>query len=193
MPEGPALVRALLEAMSPGVSPLIAAEALHDEYGADDLPTVVDMIAHALRAYRRSENLDASKVADLTGVEQELVGVGRSPRDAASQPGIPRSSPDGTAEVGEDPPYRRLEPQVRPAATPVSAYTDPGIAHTLWFRLSGEPNAKSPGVPAGTILGGYSANPTQISLQVRRDACPSLDAYVHDGPNANRALRRDPR
>ena len=178
MPEGPALARALLEAMSPGVSPLTAAEALHDEYGADDLPTVVDMIAHALWAYSRSENLDASEVAALTTVEQELVGVGRSPRGAASQLGIPRSSPDGTAEVGEDPPYSRLEPQARPAATPVSAYTDPGIAHTLWSRLSGEPNAKSTGVPAGAILGGYAANPTQVSPQVRRDACPSLDAYM---------------
>ena len=36
----------------------------------------------------------------------------------------------------------------------------------------------SSGVPAGAILGGYSANPTQISPQVRRDACSSLDAYM---------------
>lgn len=92
MPEGPALARALLEAMSPGVSPLTAAEALHDEYGADDLPTVVDMIPRALRAYRRSENLDASEVAALTRVEQELVGVGRSPRGvpAWDTPQFPR-------------------------------------------------------------------------------------------------------
>ena len=131
MPEGPALARALLEAMSPGVSPLTAAGAIHDEYGADDLPTVVDMIARALRAYRRGENLDASEVAALTRVEQELVGIGHSPRDEASQPGIPRNSPAGTAEVGEDPPNRRLEPQARPAANPASAYADPGIAHTL--------------------------------------------------------------
>ena len=156
---------------------MTAAEALHDEHGADDLPTVVDMIARALRAYRRSEK-DASEVAALTRVEQELVGVGRSPHDEASQPGIPRSSPAGTAEVGEDPPYRRLEPQARPAATPVSAYADPGIAHTLWSRLSGEPNTKSTGVPADAILGGYSANPTHISPQVWKVACPSLDAYM---------------
>ena len=36
----------------------------------------------------------------------------------------------------------------------------------------------SSGVPAGAILGGYSANPTPISPQVRRDACSSLDAYM---------------
>ena len=51
IPEGPALVRALHEAMSPGIPPLAAAETLHDEYGADDLPTLVGMIVQALRAY----------------------------------------------------------------------------------------------------------------------------------------------
>ena len=118
MPEGPALVRALLEAMSPGVPPLAAAEPLHDEYGADDLPTVVGMIVQALRAYRRGEDLDASEVAALTKVEQELAGAGRTPRDEASQPGIPRGSPSGTAEIGKDPPCPRLENQARPAAIP---------------------------------------------------------------------------
>ena len=107
MPEGPALVRAPLEAMSPGVPPLAAAEALHDEHGADDLPTVVGMIVQALRAYRRSEDLDASEVAALTKVEQELAGTSRTPRDEASRPGVPRINPPCTAELGEDSPCPR--------------------------------------------------------------------------------------
>ena len=98
MPEGLALARALHEAMGPGVPPLASAEALHDEYGADDLPTVVGMIVQALRAYRRSEDLDWSEVAALTRVEQELAGTSRTLRDEASRPGVPRSSPSGTAD-----------------------------------------------------------------------------------------------
>ena len=79
MPEGPALVRAFLEAMEPGVSPMTAAEALHDEYGADDLPTVVGRITRALRAYRQDENLDTGEVMALTRVEQELMTAGLGP------------------------------------------------------------------------------------------------------------------
>ena len=94
MPEGFAWARAHLEAMSPGVSPLTAAEALHDEHGTDDLPTVVDMIVQALRAYRRGEDLDASEVAALTRVEHELAGAGRNPLgrgfSAWDSPRLPR-------------------------------------------------------------------------------------------------------
>ena len=136
------------------------------------------MITRALRAYRQGESLDTSEVLALTRVEQELMGAGPGARDEAPPPGALHGPTAVASEVGEGPPYRHLEPQARPAAHPAPAHVEPGISHTLRSRLSGEPNAMSTGVPAGAILGGYSANPTLVSPQVQRGACPSLDAYV---------------
>ena len=122
MPEGPALARALLEAMSPGVSPLTAAEAIHDEYGADDLPTVVDMITRALRAYRRGENLDASEVLALTRVDKELVGAGPGPRDEASNLGVRTSRPPRCCVWG------RRRPALPALGTPSTPRCQPRVS-----------------------------------------------------------------
>ena len=147
---------------------MTAAEAIHDEYGADDLPTVVGLITRAPRAYRQGENLDTGEVLALTRVEQELMSTGPGTRGEASSTG-PLHGPSAAApEVGESLPSRPSEPQARPTTHPSPAHGEPGISHTLWSRLSGKPNATSMGVPAGAILGGYSANPTQISPQVQR-------------------------
>ena len=112
-----------------------------------------------------------------------MAGTSRTPRDEVSRPGVPRSCPPGTAELGEDPPRPRSDSHERPAAIPGSAYTDPEIARTLWSRLYLGPNTKATSAPAGAILGNYSANLTSYSPQVRRDACPSLDAYM-TGPTS---------
>ena len=146
MPEGPALVRALLEAMSPGVSLLTAAEATHDEYGADDFPAVVGMITRAFWAYRQGENLDTSEVLALIRVEQEPMSAGPGPRDEASPTGALHGPPAVVSEVGEGPSYRPSEPQARLTAHPSPAHAEPGISHS---RLSGELNTIIHGRPRG--------------------------------------------
>ena len=171
MPEGPALVRALLEAMGPGVSPMTAAEAIHDEYGADDLPTVVGLITRALRAYRQGENLDTGEVLALTRVEQEPMGTGLGTRGESSSTGSLHGPSAAVPEVGKSLHTRPLEPQERSTTHPSPAQGEPGISHTLWSRLSGEPSATFVGVQRVR----YSA---AIPLTPRRSLLRSREAPV---------------
>ena len=177
MPEGPALVRAFLEAVGPGVPPTAAAEALHDEYGADDMPTVTGMIAQALRTYRSTGDLDSSEVAALMRVEQELTGPSRQVRAESNRPRASQSPPSATRVPTEDPTHHRQASGDPPVPRQQTPYADPDVARTLWSRLNLGPQAQV-GVPAGAILGGFSANPTAYSPQVRREGCPSLSAYM---------------
>ena len=140
MPEGPALVRAFLEAMGPGVPPTAAAEALHDEHGADDMPTVLGMIAQALRAYRGTG--DTSEVAALMRVEQELTDTLRPTRAESARTRASQSPPPAAAEPTEVPTNWRPDSGEPLTAQHRTAYTDPDVARTLWSRLGLGPNTK---------------------------------------------------